>query len=50
MIDKGYALRQTGEMRRTLGLFAVATWIVVAIAQAEALTDGGVAFLSAAHR
>jgi hypothetical protein len=39
MIDKGHALRQTGEMKRMLGLFAVAGCMVVAIARANAASE-----------
>src|ERR1700680_514078 len=39
MIDKGRALRQTGEMRRTLGLFAVAACMVLAIGRAHAASE-----------
>jgi hypothetical protein len=36
VIDKARAFRQTGPMRRMLGLFAVATWVVSAISRANA--------------
>jgi hypothetical protein len=39
MIDKSRGLRQTGAMRRTLGPFAVAVWMVVAIARANAASE-----------
>lgn len=39
MIDNGAAFRQTGRMRRTLGLFAVAACMVVAIARANAASE-----------
>ncbi|HEX7518068.1 MAG TPA: hypothetical protein VF345_12395 [Chthoniobacterales bacterium] len=39
MIDKGHALRQTGAMRRTLGLFAVAVCMVMAITRADAASE-----------
>jgi hypothetical protein len=39
MIDKSPGLRQTGEMRRALGLFAVAVWMVVTMARAHAASE-----------
>ena len=36
MIDKEHGLRQTGEVRRMLGLFAIAGWMVMAIARVDA--------------
>lgn len=39
MIDKDRALRQTGEVRRTLGLFAVALGMVVAIPRTQAAPE-----------
>jgi hypothetical protein len=39
MIDKGCGLRQTGEMKRMLGLFAIAGCMVVAIARANAASE-----------
>jgi hypothetical protein len=39
MIDKGHALRQTGEVRRTLGLFAVASLVAAAIMPAQAASE-----------
>src|ERR1700694_5966255 len=39
MIDKGHALRQTGEMRRTLGLFVAVIWWIGASARAQAASE-----------
>src|SRR5471032_1677644 len=39
VIDKGRVLRQTGQMRRTLGLFAIAACTVVPIARANAASE-----------
>jgi hypothetical protein len=39
MIDKGSGLRQTGEMRRVFGLFAVAAFMGAAIAPAHAASE-----------
>jgi hypothetical protein len=39
MIDKGFALRQTGEMRRTLGLFTAAVAMAVAMGRAHAASE-----------
>jgi hypothetical protein len=39
MIDKGSSLRQTGQMLRTLGLFAVAAFMAAAIAPAHAASE-----------
>jgi hypothetical protein len=36
MIDKEHGLRQTGGVRRMLGLFAIAGWMVMAIARVDA--------------
>ena len=39
MIDKGRALAQTGQMRRTLGLFVVALCMIVVITRANAASE-----------
>jgi hypothetical protein len=39
VIDKAHAFRQTGPMRRTLGLLAVATCVLAAIARANAAPE-----------
>src|SRR2546423_13307486 len=39
MIDKEHGLRQTGEVRRMLGLLAVAGWMVMVVARANAESE-----------
>jgi hypothetical protein len=39
MIDKRRAFRQTGLVKRTLGVLAVAAWVVMAIGQARAASE-----------